>query len=577
MKKLSEIIEVKEYYLKNLYPPVRKEQKTDKTFIDDNFPVHEIREPHKPIRSGIGREMVDSPAEQIITSNPQAFIDALKDTAGANDAASSLGKEINQGWIPNLRSQNPNPFKQSVKNPLARGETFLKVSHNEAWVTGNQSKYGLPILFFTPDPMVIFASPEEDDCGWEPNAGVPNKVIVFYERQPLDVISRYPSWTNPKKAGHGKDFPAMVEWCEYWDKDTRYFEADGEAVLMGGVQPNIYKFTPWVRKYSGFGTTSHEGKLEELIVGDLRFVRDLIKQECIVGSNIASILTMFAHRPFRVQSTGEINEDDLREKELGAYSLLAFQNVPSDFKAEFMDVPAPTAEMFAYHQSIIARIQQRSPFIMAGYPFGSSGRQDEGALSAAMKRYDTILENTDRLWSTGFKMAFKIMDTIPNFPMPQGLKKADLSVPYNCSLRLKAEDPIADDRLSTLGDRLWAQGMGSIDLKTNLTKYQKYTEDEAEDIIDAKMVDLLTLQNPDVQMVWGMVAAEEQGMTQMLEEARMRTQQQGQQQQALQNAPPPSTQQRIQGEQQSLGPEVMDSALANRGSRNPPSRFTRQR
>ena len=519
MKTIDEIKKIKDYYKDDLYKSTRNNQKEDLKYINDNFEVPEIREPHRAFRSGLGREVVDAPAEQIVTSNPQAFVDALKDTKGANEGASRLAREINQGWIPILKGQNPNPFKQSVKNPLGRGENYIHPVHSETWRTG--TKYGLPVLFLIPDPMVIYGSPEEDDCGWKPNSGVPNQVVVFYERQPLDVIIRYPSWSNPKKAGL-QDKKQQVEWFEYWDKDTRYFEADGEPVLKGenGIQSNIYGFTPFVRKRSGFGTTSYEGKLEELIVSDIRFIRDLLRAECIVWSNIISNMTLFAHRPRTIISPGEVNEDQIREQDFGSYSVAIYQNVPTGTEFKWEEVPAPTREMFQHHADIIARIQQRSPFIMAGFPMGSSGRQDVEAYTNAIKRYDTIIENTDTSWGTAFEMAFQIMKTIPRFPLPDGLHKSDLLVPANYSLKLKAKDPIADDRLSVAG-RTMVQ-MGQLSLRSNLVKYQQMTEEEADDEIDQIFAEQYMFQSPDIAELMQVRAAEKSGMFEDIQALRQR-------------------------------------------------------
>ncbi len=306
----DKIQNLEEHYINNLYSNVRKEQTEDLTYRDDTFEVPEVRTPHKLWRSGIGARMVDAPAEQIVTSNPQVFFEMLK---GSKDTAKKLSKEVNQNWIEILRLENPNPFKEDVKNKLSRGESYIRLAHNEMWVTnpvGEKDglptfrKFGMPVLFLTPDPMVIYGSPEEDDSGWIPNTGVPNVVIVDYERQYSDVIVRYKNWSNPEKREPG----GLVKWREFWDKNTMQLKADGEVVLRA---KNPYGFTPFARKYSGFGRRSPDGELAELIVGDIRFSRDLIKQECITRSNIASIEHIFAHRPKTIMSEGQLSAEQL--------------------------------------------------------------------------------------------------------------------------------------------------------------------------------------------------------------------------------------------------------------------------
>lgn len=562
-EKIDEIRNLKTHYTNNLYDVTRKEQIVDQAYRDDTFTVDEVKGPHTIYRSGIGTRMVDAPAEQIVTSNPQVFVEVLK---GSQDAGERISKLINKTWIPIIRRQSPNPFKESVKNKLCRGESYIYVCHNESWVTGDKIKEGLPVFFLIPDPMVIYGSPEEDENG------VPEKVVIFYERQYRDVIVRYPNWGNPENRDtqNGK-----VEWFEYWDTGFKYFEADGEAVLPEDGQKNIYGFVPFGRKRSGFGRRSPDGELADLIVSDLRMSRDLIKEECIARSNIASVEHIFAHKPRTIISPGDINEEQVKNFEWGAYTLNVLSNVVEGTTLEEDKTGLPTPDMYTHLQSIKSDLVQRNPFLVSGAPQGSSGRQQMDAYTTAMRRYDTVIENTENEWATAFEMALKICKAVPTL-MPEGLHKADLDVTIRLSVKLKASDPIEEDRLATLGDRLWAQGSGSIDLKTNLVQYQGKTGDEAEEIIVNLLVDKVTLQNPDVAQVMGMMFAEEAGMAKYLQEAQARAMQMEQQQKGLQDAPPKTTTERVKGETKTpLGNEMMDMALSNKGARQSPSRFTR--
>ena len=564
MVTVEQIRDLKQHYVDDLYSEVRKEQKTDQTYRDDTFPVPEVKDPHKVSRSGIGSRMVDAPAENIITSNPQAFI-----STGNKDVARRLSEQANE-WLQILRKQNPNPFKESVKNKLGRGENLIKLSHNERWVVDPIIRKGLPVFFFVPDPMNIYASPEEDENG------VPERVIVFYERQPREVIQGYPDWKNPRGIGKNANDSARVQWFEYWDEEARYFEADGDPVL-GGIQENIYRLVPFVRRYSGFGRRSPEGKLEDLIVSDLRFSRDLIKEELILRSDLASVIHIFAHRPlsFTIPQGSKINADEIaQELSLGAYDLNFIELPEGSVKVEW-DVNVPPQEAFQHWANIKAEINQRSPFIMSGFPLGASGRQQDMSELAAMRRYDTIVENTETAFATAIKMAFKICKQVPTLK-PDKLHEEDLDAEFDVEVKLKAADPIEEDRKATLGSRLWNGGNGEIDLRTNLVQYQNKTAEEAEDIIANMLVDKLTLYNPDVAEVMGMVFAEESGMDRWIEEAQKRRMVREEQQKALQNAPTKTGTERSQGEVKTgLGREMMDMSLENKGGRSPPSRFTR--
>lgn len=568
---IADIRKLKDWYKRELYNKVREEQKTDQSYIDDTFGVPEVKSPHRVVRSGIGSRIVDAPAEQIITSNPQVFFDIVK---GSKDVAVNLSKEVNR-WIDVLRLSNPNIFKEDVKNKLGRGESYIQVCHNESWVTSTPKRQGLPVIFSIPDPMVIYGSPAEDNCGWIPNAGVPNEVIVFYERQPEDVLARYPSWSNLNDAGKegGKK---RVEWFEYHNKDIRYFEADGEPVLEGGIQKNIYGFTPFIRKYSGFGKRSPDGDLSHLIMSDIRRSRDLIKEECITRSDIASIHHLFAHKPwFLFLPTGEeVSEDEIREMKFGAYALNVLHLPESQIsKLELGETPLPSAEMYAYLAEITARIERRHPFIMAGFPFGTSGRQQDITQSTAMNAYYTIVENTENAFATAMEMALAICKKVPTLK-PDGLSKSDLETAFRCQVKLREVDPIEQDRLVTLGDRLWARGSGSIDLETNLIEFQGRTQADARKIIAKILADRLTLYNPDVAEVMAMAFADESGMERWLEEARNKRMMMEKQQKGLQEAMPATTEERVKGETETaLGREMGTEAI--RGGRVPPERYTR--
>lgn len=561
METVDNIQKIKKRYIDTLYAQTRQEQRIDQEYRDDTFPVPEIKPPHKVWRSGMGSRMVDAPAEQIVTSNPQVNFNVLK---GRKDIEKKLSKEVNEKWIELLRLSNPNVFKESVKNKLCRGESYVKVCHNERWVTnptGRDSyglplfeRMGIPIIFDVPDPMVIYGSPEEDDCGWIPNSGVPNKVLVFYKRQPEELILRYPSWTNPKNKE--KD----IEWLEFWDKNTMYFEAEGETIVHTN---NPYKFTPFVRKYSGFGRRSPEGELADLIVSDIRFSRDLIRQECVTRSNNISVEQIYAHAPKDIMQDGlheAITKKDLAEIGWGEYGLNV---LPPGASFAKNSSPSVTPEMYQNHIKIISELMQRHPFIAAGSPYAPSAREGDRSFTAAMRRYDSLVENTENEWATVIAMGLVVCKEIPTL-RPDGLTKEDLDAIFKVTVKLRAKDPIEEDRLITLGDRL-RRGDGitppAISLEMFHTKFMGMTQAESEKEQIGILVDQATFNNPNwVQMVSG--AAIEEGS---MEDVMARFGQAGQQGQV-----PKTTVERTQGEGQPGSPTE-----GTRGARQSPSRYTR--
>jgi len=557
MPTVDEVRDLKEHYVNNLYNQVRKVQQEDNTYIEDTFDVPEIHEPHQVYRSGLGDRIVNAPAEHIITSNPQVFFHPVKETKASMESALRLSALVNGHWLPLLQRQNPNIFKEFIKNLLGRGESFFKVSHNAKWP---KDKEGLPIKFIVPDSMVVYSSPEEN------MEGIPEKVITWYGiSQYKELIPQYPFLADARPEAL-KD--GMVNWLEYCDAKSRYVEIAGVPLTTGGVQANIYSFTPYVRKYSGFGRRSPDGELSSLIRSDIRRSRDLIREECATRSNIASIEYLFAHKPKTFIGKG-LNADDLRESvSYGAYDINAIDANPGDIKIEDIDI-IPSPETYKHHADIISELNQRHPFIMAGFPWGTSGRQQDITELSAMRRYDSVVENCEYAFATALKMALKIC-LLPGYKI-DGISERDLKTEFDIEVRLKAKDPIEEERRVTLGGRLWNSGKGSISLGRFHTEYLGLTEDESKREIAKILADQITIYNPDVAAVMGMVAAEESGMAQWLEKAQQRRQQM-ENQGGIREPLPATGEQRIQGEVES--PFGQEEAVM-RGARRAPAAYTR--
>lgn len=538
-----------------LYSEVRARQREDQGYIDDTFKPKNVRLPHKPLRLGLGYEIVNSAAEQIVTSNPQAFIEITK---GRKEAATRIAELINRDWIPALKRMNPNPFKESVKNKQRRGESIIKVVHNANWVTGkNPIRLGLPVHFILLDPMVVFCSLEEVV------SGVPEKVIIFYDRPVEEVKFYYPDWTPEKKDSQ------TVPWLEYWDSEARYCEADGKPVLKGGVQPNIYGIPPFARQYSGFGYRTTNNQLANLIMSDIYNSRGLIEEICTMRSDIASVLHISAHKPKTIViPKGMVSQEALHQLSFETYDLNVIEidsnATPSmiDWRDEQVEQPSP--EAFAHAAEIMNQLIRRHPFIMSGFPFGTSGRQQIESETSAMRRYDTVVENTELEWATAMEIALRICNSVPTLK-PDGINAGDLDVTYKISVKLKAKDIIEQDRLATMGSRLLAQG--EIDPITNLVQYKGYTMDEAHEILKNALVWKVLMNSEQIMQLMSMRAAQEAGMYEDilgLQQAR----------QTAGGGMSPTEMQRLQGEMKTqAGEEYPVESI--RGARRPPERYTR--
>jgi len=555
---VPEIKEMKEYYQNELYGDVRTEQTEDESYYTDTFKVEGINTPHKPLRSGLARKIIDNPSEQMITRNPKVYIETKND-----DATERLSKLTNR-WAELLRRQNPNPFKESVKNPLLRGETYLYLQHNEALVTGEETLNKLPVFFIIPDPVTVYASVEEDENG------IPDRVFIICERNQSDIKFLYPDWKSKDEKKR------KVAWVAYFDKDVKYFEADGVPVFEDELQPNVYGFTPFIRRYSGFGRRDSANSLVNMIVGELRGSRGLLKEECLVRSDIASALHLYAHPRELWQIPQDAEIDNAKIQKAYDFSAGTFTILPMPEGSKRIENAqlTPVPEVFSHLSKIQADIISRHPMIMAGTTVSNSGRQDDIMGKTMMHRYDTILENTETMFATGIEQAFEICKKVGY--TPDGLKSEDLDRDFTVSVTLQAEDPLDRDRLITLGDRMFSSG--TIDLGTLHTQYYGYTQEKSNQIIADMLVDKLTLENPDVQQVMGMVFAQESGQDRWIQEAKGAKMAEAEQAKALSKATPPSQQQRTMGEANPMSETsfaMIDESLKNKGSRKPPINYQR--
>lgn len=497
---VQEIRDYRDYLVQTVYSKTRKEQQTDQTYIDDTFAVPEI----KPVdgkqiiyRSGYGVRIVDAPADQIVTTEPQVFVD------GKNKSiAEKLAKYYNTEFIEVLKRGNPNIWKEFNKGQLGRGEAFFKIIHNESWINPQMPKRGLPLFFIVLDPMVVYASPEEDDDG------IPDRVVVQYERQARDLLVRYPKWSRPREKTE-----QTALWTEYWDKDVCYFEADGEAVRPagGGIYPNPYGITPFVRKYSGFGRRSPDGDLASLIVSDIRFSRDLIREECVMRSNIDAQFFLFAHPDLFITSPGELPsiEEINTAMRWGGFHINKIDKIDPNTKFEWRKIE-PSAAMSAHHLSIISQLNQKHPFIMAGFPLGASGRQQDMTETAAGRKYDSTVENCEIAFATALEIGKTIIKEVPGLAKETGLSKADLSAPVRVTVRLKADDAVAQGRASAEGSRLYQ--LGEIDLLEDLVKHKGYTVDGAQTIMNRRIVEDVVTRDPTIRELIAIRTAREMGM-----------------------------------------------------------------
>tara|TARA_Y100000310_G_scaffold79617_1_gene76259 strand:- start:1268 stop:2971 length:1704 start_codon:yes stop_codon:yes gene_type:complete len=563
-----EYIEERRKFLIDQYHSARvAEQLVEQTYYDDTFAVNVIKSPQYLSRTGTGARLINGPTSHIVTRNPQVFVGGKKPTEKAHKSAYKVNALLNH-WVRIIQKQIPQPYTEFVKKLLLRGEAWVHPIYDEGW---NEEGKTLPIMFLVPDPLNVFSSPTGED------------LVVEYHRSPWEVEMKYPDWTNPKHAGQGTN-EKMVTWFEYWTKDERYFEADGEPVLKGGIQENILGFIPYVHAYSGFGDSSPEGKPESLVVGRLRRVQDLLIQECALNSDIDSTIHKFAKPRIDLilPAGAEYSEEELKENyDMGAGALNVVP-LPEGGRFDAGERILPTQEAFQHLYNIRIRIAQEAPPIMSGLPSGSSGRQEDIIGYHFIRRFDSVVEATEIAFGKAFDMGREMLKVVPGWlpinqwlELPDGstnevkISKSDLDAVTDSTVALKAADPIEDDRKLMSGRALKKENL--IDWNTFLVQYAGYTPEQANEIIEQTIADTVIMQNPILFQALAEKALENLGMHEQLE--RLRGQSETQEQMAKGLEKPESPQ---GGEPRNFNvqsPEALeqvDMMLSQRGVRRPP-------
>jgi hypothetical protein len=516
---IQEIRELKEQY-KAFYSTKINEQEADQEFYDDKFPVA-IKKPYHIKRTGSAARIIDIACATIDTSNPVVFCEPRKKNEKEIARALKRAKLLNhwiQFFIPEINEAKMNLF--------LRGESFFQVDYNDAY---DKEDSCLPVIISAPDPMIIYADPQESD-------GLPARVIKSCNMNVGQVKQLFPTWTNPRK--RKLNDTSGVEYLAYWDAGTRYIEAEKETLL--GPQTNIFNLVPFVHCYSGFGKRSPEGKPETLVVGRLRKIRGRLEEECEIESRLDSIIGLFANPVVRLEPTipdaGEPpDEDSIRYVPgaviQGSYGWKVFIEQPA--------VPGP--QMYQHLYQIRSALGLETPNIAMGLPSTSraTGRQEDIYAEQYTKQYRTLRNNLAKATAQTLSMALKILDTVPGLlPITvrattlkdgkeireeETVTKDDIDGYYDCRVEFRAEDEITEDRLINMGRLL--VGEGRIDWRTFLIDYCGYSQEKADEVINQTIADKAIFSEPLMGIIV-QEAMEKAGMEHYLQAMQQQTQMQ---------------------------------------------------
>jgi hypothetical protein len=512
------------------------EQNLDLEYYNDTFNVN-IKEPFHIVRTGTGSRIINDMVAHIQVANPQVFREARRKGEKSKESALKVEKFLNY-----LIKSVINEIAESIWNLSLFGEGIFQVDFNGDAYSKENSDYVhksniLPVLITSVDPLITHCLPYD--------SLTPDKVLKCFELDASEIISMFPEWTNPKKRQEGSSNGA--NYISYWNDKTKYFEADKEMLRS---EKNIFKFTPFVHFYSGFGMKSGKGKPETLAVGRLRRIRGRLIEECRLESQIDSIISLYANPIYKVKQlnsdAAEADRESLQDIILGA-GMSLFE--PYGYEGEIYTPDVATAQLFAHRAQVQSSLEVESPTILSGVPqtSRSTGRQEDIEYGHIQRKYARLIHNLEESLSAVLGMALRILDTVPQaLPVyykaevlgddsnrDQKITKDDIEGFYDCEVKLNPDEEL-ENTIDFQKYRILVNE-GRISWKEFLIKGCKKTESEAEDIMAEAIAEQTVVTNPQMNLIRVQDALEKMGMDKYKQLLEQQITDQGEMNTALQN------------------------------------------
>ena len=525
---------------------LRSEQKIDDDFYEGVDDVG-IKEPYHTVRTGLGRAMVDVPADHIVTSHPVAVVEPRKLGEKYEKQADTLQK-FYQGWLDYIAQESPNPLTEANKKLWVRGESFFKVVYDPGpWGEEHEKREGesradfdarreqweldcldhFPLILQSPDPMTLYTPVAHD-------RGRPKYAFQVYMKTVEELEESLEShrwrWANTK---HLKS-SSSVEWAECWFADWRCFLADGQPVLPGEVQRNILSFVPFVHMYSGLGLTSPLGERERLARSVLYPARSLLTTEQRGFSQLDSIISQWAYPKVRVRNREMGVEVDMAEVKAQLSTGMAPAGIIDESKYEVIFEPGtpPPPALFQHILNLSGMLQQMGSVavlrgvppagISAGYPmallvgqarlkYGEGMRSLTAGLSRALGMGAMIVE---RVMRQALTLRTEVTEGRTARRIEHTIKPEDINGYYQVKVKLESEAPEARDARIMLGLRL--RQAGEISQETALEDF--YGIQGAYDEMVRIAAEKLVQQNPVLQQARAVRALKTMGLEKELAE-----------------------------------------------------------
>jgi hypothetical protein len=473
------------------YGQLHEDQKEIDTYYELDFDA-DVPSLYPTRTPPTARNWVDVGVRHFTLDNPKSKVPPRNDSESAREQVSLL-ETLYNFWL----RKDIIIIKRAAKKLLKRGEVFLKVNMDDTYF-GSESPerlFHFPLFLSSPEPINTFASPAH--AGLVPHDVIESYDITASEAEALCETNGW-KWTTTKKPDKS------VTWLSYISGEWRCFLLDDEPVLSPEVQPNIFKFCPYVHIDAGFGDDNYEGKAEYLYRSILWPLRDMLKLEVRKLSAIDAINARYSWPRYKATLDNVQARDELGKLYPGG-------NVPTNpmewlyeikDRAEISIQQGEQPPTGLFEEYAMIQAQAQPPAVLSGLrPTGVySGQHQEDLMSTAKPIYKDPIKNIESALGVSMGMGTKILETVYDYPVQiknfsgegkqyMQIKPSDIKGHYDCEVELLAEPPEATDQRKILGMQL--RRAGTISEETELKDYHDMSQKEIDDEQAWKLVDLI--------------------------------------------------------------------------------------
>jgi len=300
----------------------------------------------------------------------------------------------------------------------------------------------------------------------------------------IDIHNSWPEWK-----GYNAENPfEQIPWLEYWSRDWRSFIADETAVLNGEVIPNVYNFSPYQYKYSGWGKSSPDGKPEEKAIGLLNPIVSALKEEARFKSAMGNHLRQNIYQPYAKDPTlkgdeirfgpGDVNEMPVKDGKIQGIALFPVAQINTD--------------LFPILASYLNDIQNASgsALLSGNSPSGDASGYLQGILVGQGRiKYRAPLRGIETIVSEAIRKALYMVKYVIKQPVPFGggkfIRPDDIMEPIIVNVSLEPVDPAEDDRKMKLGLELHSKDIISTKKMREEYAHVSDQEESAQILVEA--------------------------------------------------------------------------------------------